>query len=60
MRVNDQQITFNVFNAMKCANTDKECHAIEIVDTIISIKFNHIVPYMSPRGPNHTLESCRD
>ncbi|KAA3487587.1 signal transducer and activator of transcription A-like [Gossypium australe] len=25
MRVNDQQITFNVFNALKCADDIKEC-----------------------------------
>ncbi|KAA3469753.1 Integrase, catalytic core [Gossypium australe] len=35
MRVNDQHITFNVFDAMKCADTDEECHAVEIVDTIV-------------------------
>ncbi|KAA3464060.1 hypothetical protein EPI10_008357 [Gossypium australe] len=32
MTVNDQQITFNVFDDMKCADTNEECHAAEIVD----------------------------
>ncbi|KAA3484153.1 Integrase, catalytic core [Gossypium australe] len=38
MRVNDQQITFNVFDAMKCVNTDEKFHAIEIIDTTIQEK----------------------
>ncbi|KAA3480662.1 Retrovirus-related Pol polyprotein from transposon 17.6 [Gossypium australe] len=40
MRVTDQQLTFNVFNAMKCADTNKKCHAIKIVDIIIQEEFN--------------------
>ncbi|KAA3483205.1 Retrovirus-related Pol polyprotein from transposon opus [Gossypium australe] len=35
MRVNDYQITFNVFDAMKCADTNEEFHAVEIIDTIV-------------------------
>ncbi|KAA3470664.1 Retrovirus-related Pol polyprotein from transposon 17.6 [Gossypium australe] len=39
MRVNDQHITFNVFDAMKCADIDEKCHAVEIVDTIVQEEF---------------------
>ncbi|KAA3469716.1 Retrovirus-related Pol polyprotein from transposon 17.6 [Gossypium australe] len=35
MRVNDQQRTFNVFDAMKCVDTSKDCQAIEIMDTAV-------------------------
>ncbi|KAA3480737.1 Retrovirus-related Pol polyprotein from transposon opus [Gossypium australe] len=35
MRVNDQQITFNVFDAMKCVDIDEDCHAIGIIDTVV-------------------------
>ena len=38
IRVNDQQLTFNVFDAMKCVDTDEESHAIEIIDTTIQEK----------------------
>ncbi|XP_012461582.1 uncharacterized protein LOC105781605 [Gossypium raimondii] len=32
MRINDQQLTFNVFDALKCADPNEECHAVEFVD----------------------------
>ncbi|XP_017648049.1 uncharacterized protein LOC108488271 [Gossypium arboreum] len=35
MIVNDQQITFNVFDDMKCVDIDEECRAVEIVDIIV-------------------------
>ncbi|KAA3461653.1 Transposon Ty3-I Gag-Pol polyprotein [Gossypium australe] len=33
MRVNYQQITFNVFDVVKCADTDEDCHDIGIIGT---------------------------
>ncbi|KAA3459066.1 Retrovirus-related Pol polyprotein from transposon opus [Gossypium australe] len=33
IRVNDQQITFNVFDAMKCEDIDEDCYTIRIIDT---------------------------
>ncbi|KAA3470737.1 signal transducer and activator of transcription A-like [Gossypium australe] len=39
MKVNDQQITFNVFYAMKCAEENEECHAIGFLDSSIEEEF---------------------
>ncbi|XP_016718681.1 uncharacterized protein [Gossypium hirsutum] len=39
MRINDQQLTFNVFDALKCADPDEECHAVKFVDIIIQEEF---------------------
>ena len=39
MKVNDQQINFNVFDAIKCTDTNEEWHAVEIVDTIVQEEF---------------------
>ncbi|KAA3461799.1 Retrovirus-related Pol polyprotein from transposon opus [Gossypium australe] len=35
MRDTDQQIIFNVFDAMKCADKDEDCHTIGIIDTAV-------------------------
>ncbi|XP_016667574.1 uncharacterized protein [Gossypium hirsutum] len=32
MRVNDQKVTFNVFNALKCTDENKECHIIDLIE----------------------------
>ncbi|KAA3487525.1 Retrovirus-related Pol polyprotein from transposon 17.6 [Gossypium australe] len=39
LRVNNQQITFNVFDAMKCANENEECHAIGFIEMEVEIEF---------------------
>ncbi|XP_017613518.1 uncharacterized protein LOC108458620 [Gossypium arboreum] len=39
MRVNDQQITFNVFVSMKCVDENEECHIIEFLDTVVEKEF---------------------
>ncbi|KAA3466524.1 reverse transcriptase-like protein [Gossypium australe] len=39
IRVNDQQITFNVFKALKYADDIKECHAVSLLDFIVEEKF---------------------
>ncbi|KAA3458682.1 Retrovirus-related Pol polyprotein from transposon 17.6 [Gossypium australe] len=44
MWVNDQQITFNVFDAIKCADENEECHGIGFIDTIVEeelVQFCH-------------------
>ena len=40
MRVDDQQVTFNVLNALKCPDEVEECSAISIVDSIIAEKMS--------------------
>ncbi|KAA3467057.1 bromodomain-containing protein [Gossypium australe] len=35
MKVNEQQITFNVLDAMKCVDDNEKCHAIGFIDTIV-------------------------
>ncbi|XP_017647948.1 uncharacterized protein LOC108488160 [Gossypium arboreum] len=38
MRVNDQQITFNVFQSLKCADDIEECHAVSSLDSVVEEK----------------------
>ncbi|XP_062089538.1 uncharacterized protein LOC133796074 [Humulus lupulus] len=40
MRVNDQQITFSVFKAMKFPDEVEECSRVDVVDTLVAEKFN--------------------
>ncbi|XP_017644492.1 uncharacterized protein LOC108485160 [Gossypium arboreum] len=35
MRVNDQQVTFNVFNALKCLDENEECHTIGLIEGLV-------------------------
>ncbi|XP_016706902.1 uncharacterized protein [Gossypium hirsutum] len=35
MRVNDQQVTFNAFNVLKCADANDECQAIGLIETTV-------------------------
>ncbi|KAA3484289.1 Retrovirus-related Pol polyprotein from transposon opus [Gossypium australe] len=39
MRVNNQQIIFNVFKALKCVDDIEECHAVSLLDSIVEEKF---------------------
>ncbi|XP_062104070.1 uncharacterized protein LOC133815230 [Humulus lupulus] len=38
MRVNDQQVTFNVFNSMKFSDELEECSSLSVIDTIVAKK----------------------
>ncbi|XP_057803366.1 uncharacterized protein LOC131018669 [Salvia miltiorrhiza] len=40
MRVNDQQVTFNVFNAMKFSDEIEECSTVSVIDAIVAEKVN--------------------
>ncbi|XP_016731079.1 uncharacterized protein [Gossypium hirsutum] len=41
MRVNNQQVTFNLFDALKYIDENEECHAIDLIETTIDefVKF---------------------
>ncbi|KAL5573402.1 hypothetical protein UlMin_022999 [Ulmus minor] len=39
MRVQDEKVTFNVFQAMKFPNEIEECSALSLVDSLVSEKF---------------------
>ncbi|XP_012453395.1 uncharacterized protein LOC105775424 [Gossypium raimondii] len=43
MRVNDQQVTFTIFNSLKCADVNDECHAIGLIETALEefTRFSH-------------------
>ncbi|XP_062080254.1 uncharacterized protein LOC133785011 [Humulus lupulus] len=38
MRMNDQQVTFNVFNSMNFLDEIEECSSLSVIDTIVSKK----------------------
>ncbi|XP_062100922.1 uncharacterized protein LOC133806851 [Humulus lupulus] len=40
MRVNDQQVTFNVFNAMKFPEEIEECSQLSVIESIVAEKFH--------------------
>ncbi|KAM6546008.1 hypothetical protein CsatB_026744 [Cannabis sativa] len=40
MPVNDQQVTFNVFNAMRFPDEIEECSRISVIDSIVAEKFH--------------------
>ncbi|KAJ9543738.1 LOW QUALITY PROTEIN: hypothetical protein OSB04_023445 [Centaurea solstitialis] len=40
MRVNDQQVTFNVFNSLKCSGGLEDCSAISVVDLDLDLGDN--------------------
>ncbi|XP_062080764.1 uncharacterized protein LOC133785556 [Humulus lupulus] len=40
MRVNDQQVTFNVFNAMKFLDENEECSRLSVIESIVAEKFH--------------------
>ena len=42
MRVQDKEVTFNVFNAMKHPMKSESCFRVDIVEAIMSIKKGHI------------------
>ena len=36
MRVQDEQVTFNVFKAMKLPDEPEECSVISVIDTLVT------------------------
>ncbi|XP_062103285.1 uncharacterized protein LOC133814326 [Humulus lupulus] len=40
MRVNDQQVTFNLFNAMKFLDEVEECSRLSVIESIVAEKFH--------------------
>ncbi|KAM6550362.1 hypothetical protein CsatB_000170 [Cannabis sativa] len=40
MRVNDQKVTFNVFNAMRFPDEIEECSRISVIDSLVAEKFH--------------------
>ncbi|XP_060974216.1 uncharacterized protein LOC133039358 [Cannabis sativa] len=40
MRVNDQKVTFNVFNAMRFPDEIEECSRISVIDSIVAERFH--------------------
>ncbi|XP_074342180.1 uncharacterized protein LOC141679628 [Apium graveolens] len=43
MRVHDQDVTFNVFNAMKFPNDEYECFKVELVDSVVTSKLDQML-----------------
>ncbi|KAL5573532.1 hypothetical protein UlMin_023129 [Ulmus minor] len=58
MRVQDEKITFNVFQAMKFPNEVEECSALSLVDSLVSEKFAECCgsPIQSAACENSDLE----
>ncbi|KAL8155728.1 hypothetical protein AgCh_000943 [Apium graveolens] len=45
MRVMDQDVTFNVFNAMKFPTENKECFKVEMVDTVVNTELDRLLSF---------------
>jgi hypothetical protein len=43
MRVHDQNVTFNVFNAMKFPTDDEECFKVDMVDDVVQTKVDQLL-----------------
>ena len=43
MRVMDQDVTFNVFNAMKFSTKNEECFKVEMVDTVVNSELDRLL-----------------
>ena len=58
MRVQDEKVTFNVFQAMKFPNEVEECSALSLVDSLVSEKFAECCssPIQSAACENSDLE----
>ncbi|KAL5563392.1 hypothetical protein UlMin_033139 [Ulmus minor] len=58
MRVQDEKVTFNVFQAMKFPNEVEECSALSLVDSLVSEKFTECCssPIQSAVCENSDLE----
>ncbi|KAL5559958.1 hypothetical protein UlMin_036169 [Ulmus minor] len=58
MRVQDEKVTFNVFQAMKFPNEVEECSALSLVDSLVSERFAECCssPMQSAMGENSDSE----
>ncbi|KAL5539546.1 hypothetical protein UlMin_045339 [Ulmus minor] len=58
MRVQDEKVTFNVFQAMKFPNEVEECSALSLVDSLVSERFAECYssPMQSAMGENSNSE----
>ncbi|KAL5554123.1 hypothetical protein UlMin_041524 [Ulmus minor] len=58
MRVQDEKVTFNVFQAMKFLNEVEECSALSLVDSLVSERFAECCssPMQSAMGENSDSE----
>ncbi|KAL8097217.1 hypothetical protein AgCh_030366 [Apium graveolens] len=43
MRVQDQDVTFNVFNAMKFPTDEDECYNVDLVDSVLNSKLDQLL-----------------
>ncbi|XP_074377709.1 uncharacterized protein LOC141719231 [Apium graveolens] len=43
MRVQDQDVTFNVFNTMKFPNDEEECFKVELVDSVVTSELDQML-----------------
>ncbi|XP_074352112.1 uncharacterized protein LOC141691274 [Apium graveolens] len=43
MRVRDQDVTFNVFNAMKFPTDEEECYKVELVDSVVNSEMEQLL-----------------
>ena len=43
MRVQDQDVTFNVFNAMKFPMKDEECFKVDLIDSAVTSELDHVL-----------------
>ncbi|KAL8104495.1 hypothetical protein AgCh_028640 [Apium graveolens] len=43
MRVQDQDVTFNVFKAMKFPIEDEECLKVDVIDTVVTSELDHML-----------------
>jgi hypothetical protein len=49
LRVNEEEVIFNVFKAIKQPDIGESCFSIQVVDSLINDKVKH---------PNDSLEAC--
>lgn len=52
MRVNDQQVTFNVLDAMKSPNDIEDCNFINVVDFTVAKRLNSCCSSEKHQGCN--------
>ena len=43
MRVHDQNVTFNVFNAMKFPTDNEECFKVDLIDDVVQTKVDQLL-----------------
>ena len=43
MRVQDQNVTFNVFNAMKFSSDEEECFKVEVLEAAVNSEIDQLL-----------------